>query len=176
MIDPLKKILKKLVLNFIYKKELYKMQKKKLYVKKKSSPSIAVIVDSRLKINKNDLDFLASVFLIPIEKINFLWYKSPIVHDYPNHLGIDIHDFSLYGKINKEFSSFFNQQYDILINVYTKDSILLKFLSLKVKHDFAIGFTPVDLKLNDLVFDFHPNEIDIFSNELSKYLKIIFKK
>ena len=74
------------------------------------------------------------------------------------------------------FSSFFNQQYDILINVYTKDSILLKFLSLKVKHDFAIGFTPVDLKLNDLVFDFHPNEIDIFSNELSKYLKIIFKK
>ena len=51
----------------------------------------------------------------------------------------------------------------------------MKTLSLKVKHDFSIGFTPVDSELNDIVFDFNPQNIKVFGDELSKYLKIISK-
>ena len=84
-------------------------------------------------------------------------------------------DINFTGVINKDFNIFFKNKYDLLINVYKNDNIFLKMLSLNVKHDFSIGFTPIDQELNDIIFDFNPEKINLFSEELTKYLKIISK-
>ncbi len=171
----MKNYIKKGILNFLYKRELKNKPKKEFKKILNKTPVIAVIIDSRLNMEMNDFNFLADIFSISKEDIKFLWYKSTFFHNYSNHMRIDIDDISLTGKINEKFNLFFDQQYDILINVYQKSTIIMKTLSLKIKHHFAIGFTPVDLQLNDIVFDFNPQNIDIFYSELSKYLKIIYK-
>jgi hypothetical protein len=84
-------------------------------------------------------------------------------------------DLSFTGDINKDFNLFFKNKYDLLINIYMTDNIFLKMLSLNVKHDFSIGFTPIDLELNDIIFDFKPENINVFKEELTKYLKILSK-
>jgi len=171
----MKNHIKKFILNLIYKKKLKNRPKKNFKKILKKNLVIAIIVDSRLNMGMNDFNFLADIFSVSIENMNFIWYKSPTFYHHSNHMRIDIDDISLTGKINKEFNLFFDQQYDILINIYQKNTIVLKTLSLKVKHHFAIGFTPVDFQLNDIVFDFKPQNTNIFHIELSKYLKIISK-
>ena len=171
----MRKQIKKFFLNFLYNREK-KNKTKKIFKKFLKKPLIiAVIVDSRLNLNMNDFNFLFDIFNVSKGNINFLWYKSPLVHHHSNHLGINIDDISFTGKLSEEYDLFFNKNYDILINAYRNNSIFIKSLSIKVKHSFAIGFTPVDPELNDIVFDFNPEKINIFKTELVRYLNIIFK-
>ena len=170
----MRKQIKFFFLNFIYKTKI-KNKTKKNFKKISTKPVIAVIVDSRMNLNMNDFNFLFDIFNVSKGDINFLWYKSPLVHHHSNHLGINIDDISFTGKLSEEYDLFFNKNYDILINAYRNNSIFIKSLSIKVKHSFAIGFTPVDPELNDIVFDFNPENINIFKTELVKYLNIIYK-
>ena len=173
MIDSLKSYMKKFFLGIFYKNKLRNRPKKSFIKFSNKSPSIAVIVDSRLNMKLNDFKFLADIFLVSDHSIKFLWYKSSFVHNHLSNMSIDNFDISFTGKVGKDFNLFFDNKYDLLINVYQKNSIIMKSLSLKVKHDFSIGFTPVDSELNDIVFDFNPQNTKVFGNELSKYLKII---
>ena len=170
----MRKQIKFFFLNFIYKRKI-KNKTKKNFKKISKKPVIAVIVDSRMNLNINDFNFLFDTFNVSKDNIKFLWYKSPLVHHHSNHLGINIDDISFTGKLSEEYDLFFNKNYDILINAYRNNSIFIKSLSIKVKHSFAIGFTPVDPELNDIVFDFNPENINIFKTELVKYLNIIYK-
>ena len=175
MIEIIKNSFKKLILNFILKSELKNRPKKKYNKFSNNSSSIAVIVDSNINISPENFDFLTNIFSTPENNIRFLWYQSPIFYDRSNHMRIYNTDLSFSGVINKDFNVFFKKKYDLLINVYKKDNIFLKMLSLNVKHGFSIGFTPIDLGLNDIIFDFDPEDINVFSEELTKYLKIISK-
>tara|TARA_Y100000996_G_scaffold410372_1_gene392626 strand:+ start:1848 stop:2375 length:528 start_codon:yes stop_codon:yes gene_type:complete len=175
MNDQIKNFFKKRILKFIYKKELKNRSKKNIKILKANFPSILVIVDAQLNLNKNDLGFLAEIFTISDEKINFLWYDSPLVYDFFNHESIDIDDIDFYGRVSNKFDLFFKERYDVLINFYNRESIILKFLSLKAKHNFSIGFSPIDIELNDLVFDFNPNNLDILKTELIKYREVVSK-
>lgn len=167
--------IKKFFLELFYKKEIKNRLKKKFNKISKNKPIIAVIVDSGQNIEVNDFSFLSEIMNVSENNIFFLWYKSLSVHHDSNHLGINIDDISLTGKVNEEYALFFNRKYDVLINLYQNNSIFIRSLSLKVNNVFSIGFTPVDLQLNDIVFDFSPKEIDILKRELNKYTKIIFK-
>tara|TARA_B100000767_G_C19706835_1_gene510913 strand:+ start:40 stop:555 length:516 start_codon:yes stop_codon:yes gene_type:complete len=167
--------IKKFFLELFYKKEIKNRLKKKFNKISKNKPSIAVIVDSGLNLEVNDFSFLSEIMNVSKHNIYFLWYKSLYVYHDSNHLGINIDDISLTGKVNEEYALFFNRKYDVLINLYQNNSIFIRSLSLKVNNVFSIGFTPVDLQLNDIIFDFNPKEIDILKRELNKYTKIIFK-
>ena len=175
MINLVKNYTKNFILNLVYKRVL-KSKPKKKFIKLFNKPfSIAVIIDSSLNMKINDFNFLTDVFSTSDQNISFLWYKSFILHDCSSHIRIDDNDINFIGKINKDYNLFFDRKYDVLINVYQKDNVIMKLLSLSVKHDFSIGFTPVDNELNDIVFDFSPQNVKLFSVELSKYLKIISK-
>ena len=175
MINLVKNYTKNFILNLVYKRVL-KSKPKKKFIKLFNKPfSIAVIIDSSLNMKINDFNFLTDVFSTSDQNISFLWYKSFILHDCSSHIRIDDNDINFIGKINKDYNLFFDRKYDVLINVYQKDNVIMKLLSLSVKHDFSIGFTPVDNELNDIVFDFSPQNVKVFSVELSKYLKIISK-
>ena len=175
MIDIIKNNFKKFILNLIYKKKLKNRPKKKFNKFSNNSSTIAVIIDSKINISPENFNFLTNTFSTPEENIKFLWYQSSIFFYRVNHMRIYKNDLSFKGDINKDFNLFFKNKYDLLINIYVTDNIFLKMLSLNVKHDFSIGFTPIDLELNDIIFDFKPENINVFKEELTKYLKIISK-
>ena len=128
------------------------------------------MIDKNLDIKIKDLSFFNEIFSIPQENINFLWFDSSFVFDYSNHSRIDIDDINFSGKIK---NSFIDNKYDILFNLYERDNIFLKYLSVNIKNKFSIGFLTTDTKLNDLVFNFSPNDLNSIKKEIPKYYNVI---
>ncbi|MEM1339187.1 MAG: hypothetical protein AAF717_03235 [Bacteroidota bacterium] len=74
---------------------------------------------------------------------------------------------------NGDFSEFAGRNYDVLINYYTDDRLLLKLMSTKVIARIRVGLKGVDNAMNDLIFDCRLDDFKTFSTELIKYLKIL---
>ncbi|MAW49636.1 MAG: DUF6913 domain-containing protein [Candidatus Marivariicella sp.] len=166
----MKNELKKIFLKFFYDRKLNNLQKKTFKKTKKLNPKILILIDKNLNIKIKDLSFFNEIFSIPQENINFLWFDSSFVFDYSNHLRIDIDDINFSGKIK---NSFIDNKYDILFNLYERDNIFLKYLSVNIKNKFSIGFLTTDTKLNDLVFNFSPNDLNSIKKEIPKYYNVI---
>tara|TARA_Y100000768_G_scaffold333659_1_gene273807 strand:- start:1868 stop:2380 length:513 start_codon:yes stop_codon:yes gene_type:complete len=166
----MKKELKKFFLKFFYKRKLKRLPIKKFKKTKKLNLKILIIIDNKLDMQIKDLSFVNQIFSTQPENINFLWFNSNFVYDCPNHSRIDLDDISFTGKIN---NSFINKKYDILLNLYDRDNIFLKYLSINIIHKFSIGFLMTDTNLNDLVFNFAPNEMTFLKKEIVKYYNVI---
>lgn len=74
---------------------------------------------------------------------------------------------------NGDFSEFVGRDYDVLINYYTDDKLMLKLMSAKVNARIRVGLQEADNEFNDLIFDCQLNDFKTFSSELKKYLKIL---
>lgn len=167
----MKNELKKIFLKFFYERKLNNLKKKTFKKTKKTNHKILILIDKKLDIKIKDLSFFNETFSIPQENINFLWFDSSFAYDYSNHLRIDVDDIDFIGKIK---NSFVENKYDILFNLYDRDNIFLKYLSVNIKSKFSIGFLTSDTKLNDLVFNFSPNDLKLIKNEISKYYNVIY--
>ena len=78
------------------------------------------------------------------------------------------------GTIENGFvSEFVDREYDVLINYYTDDKLVLKILTARTNARIKVGFPSVDAKLNDLIFDTPIKNFDVFKTELKKYLKVL---
>jgi hypothetical protein len=78
------------------------------------------------------------------------------------------------GTIENGFvSEFVDREYDVLINYYTEDKLVLNLLTARTNARIKVGFPSVDSKLNDLIFETPINNFDVFKNELKKYLKVL---
>ena len=74
---------------------------------------------------------------------------------------------------NGDFSEFSGREYDVLINYYLEDRLLLKLMSTKVSARIRAGLNGADNAMNDLIFDCQLSDFNTFSKELKKYLKIL---
>ena len=74
---------------------------------------------------------------------------------------------------NGDFSEFAGREYDVLINYFTEDRLLLKLMSTKVNARIRVGFKAADIEMNDLIFNCEMNEFNLFKSELEKYLRIL---
>mgnify|MGYP001210050925 FL=1 len=166
----MKNELKKFLLKTIYKRKLKNLPQKKYKRTKIIAPKILILIDKRLDVMINDLNFIKDIFSISDENINFLWFDSNFVFDYPNHKRIDIDDINFSGKINNLFTKF---KYDILFNFYDCDDIVLKYLSINIKNKFSVGFLKNEVKLNDLIFEFSPKNLKCLKIEMKKYYNVI---
>ncbi len=83
-------------------------------------------------------------------------------------------DFGWYGKIdNEKLKNILTDKYDLLINYSKVDNVYLNILILQCKASFSIGFAHMDKRLYDLLIRCEPDEIDLFHEELIKYLVIL---
>ncbi|MBE0423394.1 MAG: hypothetical protein IBX66_05600 [Lutibacter sp.] len=83
-------------------------------------------------------------------------------------------DFSWYGKIdNEKLKNILTNNYDLLINYSKVDNVYLNILLLQCKAAFSVGFAHMDKRLYDLLIRCEPDEIDLFHEELIKYLVIL---
>ena len=81
-------------------------------------------------------------------------------------------DFGWNGNItNIALNEFINTRYDVLISFYRIDNTDLNIVSAKSKANFKIGISNFDQRINDFIIDVDIENIEVFRNELEKYLK-----
>ncbi len=85
-------------------------------------------------------------------------------------------DFGWNGKIKSiELQEFINTKFDALISYYKADNLELNTVTTLSMANFKIGISGNDQRLNDFIIDVKPNQINIFKQEILKYLKVLNK-
>lgn len=85
-------------------------------------------------------------------------------------------DFGWKGKIkNTDLQTFINEPYDMMISFYKSEVLHLNQIAAASKALFKVGISNEDERLYDLIIDVELKEINIFKEELKKYLNILKK-
>lgn len=80
------------------------------------------------------------------------------------------------GKINlDELNNFVNSEFDLLVSYYKHSNEELNLVSAASKADLKVGLSGIDDRLYDLIIDVDTKDLNLFKNELKKYL-ITFNK
>jgi len=92
-------------------------------------------------------------------------YATPVFSD---------KDLGWKGAIENSYAvEFLNREYDLLINYYTEDALLLRLMSVKAKTRLRVGFRSVGSEYNDLMIEVPMSDFQLFKSELKKYLEIL---
>ena len=73
----------------------------------------------------------------------------------------------------KEVKDFIKEPFDLLINYYDTEKVVLLLVSHLSKASFKVGFATVDKRLNHFMIDTNAENYKVFMDELFKYLKIL---
>ncbi|GGW43111.1 DUF6913 domain-containing protein [Arenibacter certesii] len=68
---------------------------------------------------------------------------------------------------------FLGREYDLLVNYYSEDKLLLQLMSIKTKARLKVGFGEVDKNFNDLILNTPIDDFKTFKMELKKYLRVL---
>lgn len=84
-------------------------------------------------------------------------------------------DFGMFGKTKAQnLNDFVNTKYDLLINYCSPESVFANVVALRSQAAFKVSFANDELaNLYDFTIDVDTNKVDIFNNELAKYLQIL---
>jgi len=92
-------------------------------------------------------------------------YATPIFSD---------KDLGWNGDIANSYAlEFLTREYDLLVNYYKADNLMMKLMSVKAKARFRVGFTEIDSYFNDLILDVPLADFKVFKVELKKYLAVL---
>jgi len=92
-------------------------------------------------------------------------YSTPVFSD---------KDLGWKGAIENSYAlEFLSRDYDLLVNYYNEDNLLLQLMTVKTKARVKVGFKEVDQKLNDLILEMPIKNFKTFKLELKKYLKVL---
>ncbi|GAA4241266.1 hypothetical protein KO504_03415 [Winogradskyella psychrotolerans] len=85
-------------------------------------------------------------------------------------------DFGWKGKIkNIDLEDFINEPYDMLLCFYKNPVLQLNLITAASKANLKVGISNEDERLYDLIIDVELKDINIFKQELKKYLNILKK-
>ncbi len=68
---------------------------------------------------------------------------------------------------------FLGREYDMLVNYYEEDNLMMKLLSVRTPARLKVGLGAQDPKVNDLILNIPLNDFKLFKSELKKYLKVL---
>ena len=92
-------------------------------------------------------------------------YSTPVFSD---------KDLGWNGNIENSYAlEFLSREYDLLVNYYTEENLLIQLMSIKTRARFRVGFKDVDLVYNDLILDSPIKDFKTFKTELKKYLGVL---
>lgn len=142
---------------------------------KKGVSSIGCIIDTNIFPNHEAFNELITDFGLPPNGVKIIGYKKDNITN--SIFGVQFctdKDLGWNGAIESRFvSEFFDKEYDVLINYYTNDKLMLKLMTARTKARIKVGFVSVDTRLNDLIFDIPITNFKVFKTELTKYLKVL---
>jgi hypothetical protein len=92
-------------------------------------------------------------------------YSTPVFSD---------KDLGWKGEIENSYVlEFLNREYDMLVNYFTNENLLLQIMSVKTRARVRVGFKEMDAQYNDLILDTPIKDFKTFKQELKKYLKVL---
>lgn len=141
----------------------------------KGITSIACLVDLDKFENANLFyDFVDDFGLRP-NAVKIIGYKSYYDKNSPYATPVfSDKDLGWNGTIENSYVlEFLSREYDMLVNYYTEENLLLQIMSVKTKARVRVGFNAIDAKYNDLILDVPIKEFKTFKQELKKYLKVL---
>ena len=92
-------------------------------------------------------------------------YSTPVFSD---------KDLGWKGAIENSYAlEFLSRDYDLLVNYYNEDNLMLQLMTVKTQARVKVGFKEVDQKLNDLILEMPIKDFKTFKLELKKYLRVL---
>ena len=92
-------------------------------------------------------------------------YSTPVFSD---------KDLGWGGAVENSYAlEFLNKEYDLLVNYYTQDILILKLMTVKTRARIKVGLAELDPELNDLILQTQLQDFNTFKTELMKYLKVM---
>ena len=92
-------------------------------------------------------------------------YATPVFSD---------KDLGWNGNIENSYAlEFLSREYDLLVNYYTQDNLMMQLMTIKTRARMNVGFAEVDSSFNDLILEADPQDFNTFKKELKKYLQVM---
>lgn len=92
-------------------------------------------------------------------------YATPVFSD---------KDLGWKGEIENSYAlEFLNRDYDVLVNYYNEEKLLLQLMTVRTNARIKVGFQEVDRNLNDLILGTPFKDFKMFKLELKKYLRVL---
>ena len=154
------------------KKELLRSNSLKASVNQKVD-TVLILVDKNSQENLDQI--IAKKLNIDILKVIVIFFKSK--QDSDSHFKNELskRDFYLFGKLKREeIKKLVQSKFDLLLN-YTNNNQYLNCVTAFSKANFKVGLKNNQQEIFDLVIDVDKENVDLFHNELIKYLKILNK-
>lgn len=143
----------------------------------KTIASVGVLMYSEEFIDYNKFRQLISHLGVNENKIKFMTF----VEDHKNEMNtwddsFSAKDVGWSGKLTSaSLQDFVNTEFDILISYYNSEALNLQLITASSKAKFKIGITSIDERFFDLIINVASKDVDVFQQELNKYLKILNK-
>ncbi|QLG43852.1 DUF6913 domain-containing protein [Costertonia aggregata] len=92
-------------------------------------------------------------------------YATPVFSD---------KDLGWNGAIENSYAlEFLSREYDVLVNYYNSESLLMQLMTLQTKARIKVGFGEMDKAYNDLIINTPLSDFKTFKKELKKYLSVL---
>lgn len=92
-------------------------------------------------------------------------YSTPVFSD---------KDLGWNGDIENSYAlEFLSREYDLLVNYYTQENLMIQLMSVKTRARVRVGFKEVDQIYNDIILDSPLKDFKTFKAELKKYLAVL---
>ena len=156
-----------------YKKALATALATKSLASTKRIEKVRVIMDADLAVEASFFIDLANTLAIPPVNISVLVFpkKNPVESQYAQFFNPE--DIGFFGQFRGELEAICNQEVDLQMHFFNRADLYMEWVAVVAKHRMSVGFSKADKKINDLIFDFSPEEHKTIKNELVKYLTIL---
>ncbi len=141
----------------------------------KGIKSVACLVDLDKFENANLFHEFVDEFSLRPNAVKIIAYKSYYDKNSPYSTPVfSDKDLGWNGTIENSYVlEFLSREYDLLVNYYTEENLLLQLMSVKTRARVRVGFIEVDEQYNDLIIASPMNDFKTFKQELKKYLRVL---
>lgn len=137
--------------------------------------AIGVIVDLDRFTNPESFYELIDAFSLRPNAIKIIGYKRFYDKNSPYATPVfSDKDLGWHGAIENSYAlEFLSREYDLLINYFTEDNLVMQLMSIKARARMRVGFSGVDPVYNDLILAVDPTDFGLFKAEMKKYLTVL---
>ncbi len=143
--------------------------------RKNGITSIGCIVDLDTYDGANTFYEFQDEFKLRPNAVKIIGYKSFYDNNSPYATPVfSDKDLGWKGNIENSYVlEFLSREYDLLINYYNEQNLLMQLLTVKTKARIKVGFPDIDKNLNDLILGTPIKDFKAFKKELKKYLLVL---
>ena len=144
-------------------------------VRKNGITSIAIIVDLDKFDNAEMFYEFVDDFKLRPNAVKIIGYKNYYDKNSPYATPVfSDKDLGWKGDIENSYAlEFLSREYDMLVNYYNEENLMLQLMTVKTRARINVGFAEIDERHNDLILETSLSDFNTFKKELKKYLKVL---